>query len=73
MEKSRTYNNCMVFDDKTTFPMLHPVLGMCSFSDWEKNAQVKSGIAIYLPRDYYIQMDVTLKNTFIKSRPTFKV
>ena len=24
-------------------------------------------------RDYYIQMDVTLKNTFIKTRPTFKL
>ena len=28
---------------------------------------------ISLTRDYYIQMDVTLKNTFIETRPTFKL
>ena len=64
MEKSRTYNNCMVFDDKTTFPMLHPVLGVCSFSDWEKTAQVKSSIVIYLPHaDSFTYHKVTSCNT----------
>jgi hypothetical protein len=64
MEKSRTYNNCMVFDDKTTFPMLHPVLGVCSFSDWEKTAQVKSSIVIYLSNaDSFTYLKVTSCNT----------
>ena len=34
---------------------------------------LKSLDVFCLIRDYYIQMDVTLKNTFIKTRPTFKL